>query len=197
VSAPDLSAAAARRIALAAQGFTDRAPRGNVTVEHVRRVLGRVGLFQIDSVNVLVRAHYLPLFARLGPYAPSLLESLAYERRELFEYWGHEASLMPVTYEPLLRWRMDRASQGEAWGGLVTFARENRAYVEAAYQAVVDRGPLSAAGLGKRTAPAGPWWGWDERKHALEWLYWTGQIAIASRPNFERVYDLPVRIYPP
>src|SRR3954447_8196388 len=102
VPAPDLSAAEARRIALAAQGFADRRPRGAVGLQHARRVLGRVGLFQIDSVNVLVRAHYLPLFSRLGPYPSSLLDSLAYKRRELFEYWGHEASLLPIAIEPLL-----------------------------------------------------------------------------------------------
>ena len=197
MSAPDLSAAAARRIALAAQGFTDRPPRGAVNLEHVRRVLGRVGLFQIDSVNVLVRAHYLPLFSRLGPYPASLLDTLAYRRRELFEYWGHEASFLPMANEPLLRWRMQRAGQGEAWGGLVAFAREHREYVEAAYQNVVDRGPMSASGLDDPGKNVGPWWGWNEGKRALEWLYWTGRIAIANRRNFERVYDLPERIYPP
>jgi uncharacterized protein len=112
VSKPDLSAAEARRIALAAQGFADRAPTGAVDARHARRVLGRVGVFQIDSVNVLVRSHYLPLFSRLGPYPAGLLDTLAYKRRELFEYWGHEASFLPIGNQPLFRWRMARYAAG-------------------------------------------------------------------------------------
>src|SRR5918996_4671656 len=104
----DVSAAEARRIALAAQGFADRPPSGAVDARLIRRVLGRIGLLQIDSVNVLVRTQYLPLFARLGPYPASILETMAYERRELFEYWGHEASFLPMALYPLLHWRMER-----------------------------------------------------------------------------------------
>ncbi len=159
MSKPDLSAAEARRIALAAQGFADRAPRGTVDARHARRVLERLGVFQIDSVNVLVRSHYLPLFSRLGPYPANLLDTLAYKRRELFEYWGHEASFLPMASQPLFRWRMARYAAGGGWTGMVTFAREHPEYIETVYQTVVERGPISASGLDNRGERGGPWWG--------------------------------------
>src|SRR4051812_10808900 len=114
--ADSLSPRQARRIALAAQGFTDPRPTGAVTMRHVNRVLGRIGLLQIDSVNVLQRAHYLPLFSRLGAYPTELLDrASAKPPRTLFEYWGHEASLLPVGLHPYLRWRMRRWTES-AWG---------------------------------------------------------------------------------
>src|SRR3712207_3410621 len=119
-----ITLAQARRIALAAQGFTDRAPGGVPDLRHLRRVLRRVGLLQIDSVNVLQRAHYLPLYSRLGPYPTALLDRAAYRApRELFEYWGHEASLIPVELQPALRWRM-AAWRTQAWGGMRRIAEE-------------------------------------------------------------------------
>src|SRR5690242_16213667 len=111
-----LTPAEARRAALTAQGFADRTLRAPPGAPALRRVLDRIGLLQIDSVNVLVRAHYLPLFSRLGPYDAALLDRASQRApRRLFEYWGHEASLLPVQLHPLLRWRMDRAEH-EAWG---------------------------------------------------------------------------------
>ena len=193
----DISAAEARRIALAAQGFVDRPPTGAVDLRLIRRVLGRIGLLQIDSVNVLARTQYLPLFARLGPYSAHVLDSLAYERRELFEYWGHEASYLPVAMQPLFRWRMARAAAGEAWNGLVRISTERPELVERIYHLVAERGPISAGGHEEREQRAGPWWGWSDSKRAFEWLFWTGRIAIANRKNFERQYDLPERVIPP
>jgi uncharacterized protein YcaQ len=192
-----LSRSEARRLALAAQGFADPRPIGAVDRRHVRRTLGRVRLIQVDSVNVLVRSHYLPLFSRLGPYDPALLDRMAYERRELFEYWGHEASLIPVALQPLFRWRMARAANGEIWQGMARIARERPEYVEAIYQEVVSGGPLSASGLSDPGDRGGPWWGWADGKRALEWLFWTGRLSVAGRRNFERLYDLPERVIPP
>lgn len=197
MSKPDISAAEARRIALAAQGFADRRPGGTVDTRLVRRVLGRVGLLQIDSVNVLVRTQYLPLYSRLGPYPARILEDLAYNRRELFEYWGHEASYLPTAMQPLFRWRMARAAEGAVWGGLLQLSRERPDLVEQVYRLLAERGPLSAGAFGDEAARSGPWWGWSDSKRALEWLFWTGRIAVASRKNFERFYDLPERVIPP
>src|SRR5947208_9612884 len=121
-----LSASAARRIALAAQGFAAERADGETNAGHVRRVIDRLGLLQMDSVNVLTRAHYLPLFSRLGNYDSTHLDSLAWGRkskRGLFEFWAHEASLLPVTTHPLWRWKMHRMR--EATGGcVVTGSRE-------------------------------------------------------------------------
>ncbi|HET9443175.1 MAG TPA: crosslink repair DNA glycosylase YcaQ family protein [Acidimicrobiales bacterium] len=191
-----LSGPEARRLALRAQGFTDPAATGRVDARHVRRVLGRVGLLQIDSVNVLVRAHYLPVFSRLGPYPTALLDRMAYGRAELFEYWAHEQSLLPVALHPLVRWRMARAAAGQTWGGLARFAREHPAYVEAIHAEVVERGALPASALRDPGRRSGPWWGWGEGKRALEWLHWTGRLAAVRRPSFERVYDVPERVLP-
>ena len=110
-----LSASQARRIALAAQGFRDPRPAGKVDRRHLRRVMGRLGLLQLDSVPVVMRTQYLPLFARLGPYDPNLLDRVAYRDDEWFETWCHEASLMPVEDEPLMRWHKARAAAGQTW----------------------------------------------------------------------------------
>ncbi|HEY0485000.1 MAG TPA: crosslink repair DNA glycosylase YcaQ family protein [Mycobacteriales bacterium] len=194
----DLSPGEARRIALAAQGFADPVPRGTPDIRALRRVLGRVGLLQLDSVNVLVRSHYLPLFSRLGAYPATLLDRAAYSRRrELFEYWGHEASLLPVTTQPLLRWRMERAAS-DAWGRIRRIRAEHPGLVERVRDLVAERGPVGAGDLaGPRAVRAGPWWDWDETKTALEWLFFTGEITTASRRGFERLYDLTERVLPP
>jgi uncharacterized protein len=193
-----LSAAQARRMALAAQGFGDppggREPDGWA----LRRVLDRVGLIQIDSVNVLSRAHYLPLFSRLGPYDTELLDRAAHRApRKLFEYWGHEASLLPVATQPLLRWRMERAGD-DAWGGVRRIQRERPELVERVLADVRDRGPIAASEVVEEERPArtGPWWDWSDVKRAFEWLFWSGQITSARRRGFERLYDLPERVLP-
>jgi uncharacterized protein YcaQ len=165
-------------------------------------VLGRIGLLQIDSVNVLARAHYLPLLARLGPYATSVLDEAAWgprRRRRLFEYWAHEASLLPVESQPLLRWRMERAARGEGiYSGLARFGRERRDYVEAVLAEVGARGALAASELSSGGRAQGSWWGWSDGKRALEWLFWAGLVTTATRRGaFERVYDLSARVLPP
>ena len=192
-----LTPAEARRVALAAQGFTDRRPVGTPDARALRRVLGRIGLVQIDSVNVLVRSHYLPLYSRLGPYPPALLERAAWRPpRSLFEYWGHEASLLPVAAQPLLRWRMQRARQ-DAWGRMRRIAQERPGFVDWVRQEVADKGPLTAGQIEHdRPAKRTGWWNWDDLKVALEWLFWCGQVTSASRRGFERCYDLPERVLP-
>jgi uncharacterized protein len=195
-----LSLAQARRVALAAQGFTDPAPLGVPDRRTLRRVVGRTGVFQIDSVNVLARAHYLPLFSRVGPYPVDLLDRAAYRApRELFEYWGHEASLLPVDTYPLMRWRMDEAHT-DAWGGMVRVAKEQPRLVADVLEEVRRSGPLSAGEIeeanGGRTKRSGPWWDWSHVKRAIEYLFWAGEVATASRRGFERLYDLPERVLP-
>jgi uncharacterized protein YcaQ len=191
-----LTVAQARRIALAAQGFADARPAGRVDARHLRRVLDRIGVLQIDSVNVLVRSYELPLFARLGPHSRALLPDLVERRRELFEYWAHEASFAPVELHPLLRWRMEAAA-GHAWSHVRAMPRDLPDYVAAVYEEVAERGPLSARELSDGGEKSGPWWGWSKGKAALEWLFWSGVITSAGRgSNFERRYDLPERVLP-
>ena len=195
-----LSAAQARRVALAAQGFAD--PRSDVPDRRaLRRVLKRTGLFQIDSVNVLARAHYLPLFSRLGPYPTDLLETAAYRRpRILFEYWGHEACFLPVEAQPLFRWRMDDALH-HAWGGMQRIARERPDFMQRVLDDVAAMGPVSAGEMsvahsGERPTRKGPWWDWDDVKAALEFHFWAGEVTTAHRRGFERFYDLTERVLP-
>jgi uncharacterized protein YcaQ len=147
---------------------------------------------------VLVRAHYLPAFSRLGPYERETLDRMAYRTpRELFEYWGHEASLLPVEIQPLLRWRMQEA-HAAAWGSVRRIARDRPGFVERVLQEVRACGPLGASELeGERPRRGGPWWDWHDSKVALEWLFWSGQVTTASRRGFERLYDLPERVLPP
>ena len=202
---PDsLSLREARRVAIAAQGFANTAPEdastaAAVEARHARRMIGRLGLVQIDSVNVLVRSHYLPLFSRLGPYEAVLLDRLAYggRRRALFEYWGHEASLIPVEQQPLFRWRMARAERNEGiYGGLARFAAERRPYIDSVLAEVAARGPMGASELSEAGRGAGGWWGWSDGKQALEYLFWAGLVTTAGRRGFERLYDLPERVLP-
>lgn len=188
---------AARRIALAAQGFGEARPAGVIDRRHLRRVLGRIGLIQIDSVSVVARAHYMPLFSRLGAYPRALLDDAAWSRRKtLFEYWAHEASLLPLETQPLLRWRMARAEAGHGiYGGLARFGAERRAFIDTVLAAVRDRGPIAASDF-EGDKGAGGWWGWSETKRALEWLFWAGLVTTATRRGFERLYDLPERVLP-
>jgi uncharacterized protein YcaQ len=160
-------------------------------------VFARVGLIQIDSVNVIVRSQELPLFARLGPHRRDLLSAMV-EDGELFEYWGHEASLLPVEVFPHLRWRMEAAgAKAAGWNGLIRLARERPDYVEAVYEEVRERGVVSAGELDDPGDKSGPWWGWRHGKQALEYLFWCGRLSARRRSSFERVYDLTERMIDP
>lgn len=193
-----LSLAAARRVALAAQGLADPRPDAPVTRRHLNRVLGRLGLLQIDSVSVIVRAHYMPLFSRLGAYPQALLDDHAYARpRALFEYWAHEASYLPLDAWPLWQWRMRRAERNERiYGRLAEFGRERADLIAEIETRIARDGALCASDM-EGARGQGGWWGWSDAKHALEWLFWAGRITAATRkPSFERVYDLPERVIP-
>lgn len=196
----ELSISEARRLALAAQGFGQPRDGAAPPIAQLLRTIHRLGVVQIDSVNVLVRSHYLPLYSRLGPYDRALLDRAAYagRRRSLFEYWGHEASLLPVALQPLFRWRMARAARGIGlYGMLARWARRHRAFVESVLAEVRARGPLSASELSDAGRARGPWWGWSNGKRALEFLFWAGEVTTATRRSFERVYDVPARALPP
>ena len=186
----DLSSAEARRLALSALGFGAKRP-ARAGIAHVRATASRLGAIQVDSVNVLARAHYLPTFSRYGAYPMSALDELAHAKRELFEYWGHAACFLPIDLYPLMRWRMD--SQIEAWSGLDT---KRKAYIEAVYREVGERGAISAGELSIAGKSTGPWWGWSDGKQAMEFLFRQGRVAVAGRRNFERLYDLPDRVLP-
>lgn len=184
-----------RRTVLAAQGFGRARPSGAVTVRHGAALLDRVAAIQLDSVNVVARAHELTLFARLGDHPRDLSARLIRHGRA-FEFWGHEASLIDVRLQPALRWRMEEAKRGTMWSGLVAVARDHPDYVRRVREAVRDRGPISARHLEDRGVKPDHMWGWDRGKQALEYLFWTGEITAWRTPNFERVYDLTERALP-
>lgn len=189
----DLSRDEARRIALAAQGFADARPTGRVDMRHLRRVLSRVGLLQIDTVNVLVRSHYLPLFSRLGPYPMSLLDDATYRRRELFETVAHELSLVPVEHYPLLRHHLDAEARYK-WTR--RWAASNRKYIELVLDEVRRKGPLSTDELEHPGRRFGTFWMTSQGKSALNWLFLKGRVMVQNRHNFARSYDLTERVLP-
>lgn len=188
-----LSLAEARRLALAAQGFTDRRPTGRVDRRHLRRVFDRVNVIQVDSVNVLVRSQELPLFARLGPHPRTMLAD-AIDDGELLEYWAHMAAIVPSEQHRLFRWRM---AAGPVWSSVARIARERPGFVEEVRRRVRDEGPITAADLDQRVGKKGTWWSWDDGKIALEYLFAIGALAaVRRRRDFAREYDLPERVLP-
>ncbi len=219
----EMSVEVARRIALAAQGFGEVRPGGRADVRRVRKAINRAGVLQLDSVNVLCRSHYLPVFARVGDYARTTLDRLSWgDGRELFEYfWGHKAALLPLSYYPLLRWRM-RAAEQQVWdqelspdvaapwsvvAGMRRLSIERPGYVDQVLAMVTENGPLTAGEASpdgvrrKRDDPdpdptTGRMWNWQDSKIAIEYLFCTGRVTIAGRRNFERVYDLTERVLP-
>ncbi len=190
----ELSVRQARRIALAAQGFNDPRPSGRVDRRHLRRVLDRMGIIQIDAVNVLVRSQELPLFARLGPHPRTLIED-ATRDRELFEYWVHEASHVPVGLHPNLRWSMERPHRWDSVNRRME--RDRPGYVDEVLARIRDDGPIVSGDLKQRVGPKSPWWDWDDGKMALEYLFFKGVLSATRRPaDFARVYDLTERVIP-
>lgn len=201
-----MSAAAARRTVLAAQGFADSRPSGDVTRRHLQRVVNRTKLLQLDSVNVAVRAHYMPLYSRLGAYPMDLVAAAAWSRRTkpprmFVEYWAHEASLIPVRDWPLLRWRMRR--YGGAWRTKFRELLEHSpGLVDEVLAAVKEIGPVGAGTLerelgGDQRQGRGPWWNRTDTKRACELLFAMGELTTGTRREFERLYDLPERVLPP
>jgi uncharacterized protein YcaQ len=193
-----LSNAQARRIALAAQGFLDP-PHSAPTMRTFVRTVERTGVLQVDSVNVLARAHLMPLYSRMGPYDPSLLERAGSggERRRVLEYWAHVQAFMPVELWPVMQFRKDlyRGQRGK-WG----FSAK-RGIEEGVLAAVRDRGPVTARHLdeefsGPRTKQH--WgWNWSDARQVLDYLFLVGDVAIAGRTSqFEVLYDVPERVLP-
>lgn len=219
----EVSVGVARRIALNAQGFGVRRPAGRADVRRVRKGIASAGVLQVDSVNVLCRSHYLPVFARVGEYSRTTLDRMSWgDGRELFEYfWGHKAALLPLSSYPLLRWRM-RAAERQVWDeelspdvtapwsvvtGMQRLSAERPGYVDEVLAMVTEKGPLTAGeaspdGVRRtRTDPdpdpsTGRMWNWQDAKIAIEYLFCTGRVTIAGRRNFERVYDLTERVLP-
>ena len=199
-----MSAAQARRTALAAQGFADPRPTGQPGRRHLAKVLSRVQLFQLDSVNVAVRAHYMPMFSRLGPYPMDLVDEAAWtdtarKPRLLVEYWAHVASLIPVDDWPLLRWRMRRYDDPEVydWGSVA----QNKALIADVLATVKDLGPIGAGPLERELGldgerARGGWWNRSDVKRVCEYLFATGELTTATRRGFERLYDLTERVIP-
>jgi uncharacterized protein len=191
--------AEARRIALTAQGFGVPKLERSVTMRDVQAVTNRLAQFQIDSINVVTRAQFMPLFSRLGPYDPGLVERAAYRSpRRLFEYWGHAASLIDISLQPLLRFRMQPGFR-DIWTGVERVARENADLIPFIREEVAARGPISARELeiAEQRDRSNWGWNWSRVKTILEWLFYVGEVTSAYRnAQFERVYDLPERVIP-
>ena len=199
-----LSAAQARRVALAAQGFHEPAPRGPVTRAHLKRLIARLQVLQLDSVSVAVRAHYAPVFSRLGPYDRDVLDRAAWSHsarspRLLIEYWAHEAALMAVEDWPLLRWRMRQYRHGR-WG--TDIVKKNARLAEEVLAAVAELGPSTAGQIeayleSEPRGRKGPWWDRSETKWVAEALWSAGALTTATRVGFARHYELTERVLPP
>ncbi len=192
-----LSAAEARRIALAAQGFARPRPPAPGT-RQLNLALARMATLQIDSVNVFARSHYMPLFSRLGPYDTAALDRLLFAQRPPYvEYWAHVAAFIPATDWSLFRFRMDdlRAKYGTKSDG---FFQTNRDTIDWVRAELAERGPLRPAQIehDARRGSRGPWWDWDVVKNALEYLWMFGEVAIAGRRGFERRYGLAADVIP-
>jgi len=194
-----LTLSEARRIALAAQGFGAAKSESASGWAAQDKEFKRLHLLQIDSVNVLTRSHYLPLFSRLGNYDRAVLDkrTLAHTNRAAFECWAHEASLVRMELHPLMRWRMNRAHRGDGiYKSMRDFARDEKAYLKNLLKFVASHGPTSQSDLPDKSKGQGGWWGWSKGKLALETLFAQGALTTSKREKFERFYDLPDRVIP-
>ena len=189
-----LSAAQARRVAIAATGLGERRPAGKVDVRHLRKVVQQVGIVQLDSVNAVARAHELLFFSRLGPFDKQLLHSFVYERRELYEGWLHVASLIPTELWPMLAWRRSSGVH-TGWN---EWRSKNASVVHEVESMLRERGPLASSDVNHLGPKKGPWWDWSLGKRAIEALFVAGEVGVTTRRGaFERVYDLIERVIPP
>src|SRR5215212_5630449 len=199
VRSEKLSRASARRVALAAQGFGRPRPERTIGIRDIQVVIDRVAQLQIESINVVTRAHFMPLFSRLGPYDTALLERAAHRPpRRLFEYWGHAASLIDISLQPLLRFRMQPGFR-DVWTGVERVAQQNADLIPFIRDEVAARGPISARDLEIAVQRDRSNWGWNwsRVKTVLEWLFYVGEVTSAYRNSqFERVYDLPELVIP-
>ncbi len=198
---PELSADEARWIAIEAQGLSRNRLTARVTRPRLLKVITALGTLQLDTVNVFERAQFLVLFARLGPYGVNRFHDMNGPEGDLFEYWGHAASLLPMADQPLLRWRMAALHPyggGEKYTAhLEAWSKEHKDYVNAVLKEVSERGGLTASELEDPRRQNGEWWGRRSfGRQALEWLFLKGDVVGWRRPNFERVYDLPERVIP-
>jgi uncharacterized protein YcaQ len=196
---PHIPAATARRLLLGAQGLLDD-PRGRVTADRVYDLVERMGFVQIDSINVLERAHHLTLAARLQGYRPQLLDRLLERDRRLFEHWTHDASAIPTRWYPYWRYRFERYRQKvleHPWWRERVGPDPDRVLADVR-ERLVREGPLMTRDFeDTRDASADrTWWGWKPEKAALEYLWRTGEAAVVGRVSFHKVYDLAERVLP-
>ena len=194
-----LSIAEARRVALAAQGFNFPKREGKSNWAKINKTVNQINLLQIDSVNVLVRSHYLPVFSRLGHYDHATLDARTFsnKKRTMFECWSHEASLVPLELHPLMRWRMNRALNGNGtYGSMNRFAHDQHDYVKSVLEFIKRNGPTAVSDFPGSGKGEGGWWGWSKGKMAFETLFDQGLITTAARPSFERIYDLTENVIP-
>ena len=194
-----LTRAEARRLALHAQGFQNQSRDGKNNWAAISKTIDPLLLLQIDSVNVLVRSHYLPLFSRLGNYDRSILDkrTLETKNRHMFECWAHEASFVPMQHHPLVRWRMDRALAGNArYGSMSQFIKQEKSFLKKTLQHIQKNGPTTASSIPGSGKGEGGWWGWSKGKMTMETLFAQGLITTTRRDGFERIYDVPERVIP-
>lgn len=191
-----ISLDAARRIALGAQGFADPRPTGRVDRRHFRRVMGRMGVLQLDSVNVCVRSHYMPFYSRLGPYDRSALDSWLNDSGENIEYWAHVAATIPKDDFPLWRWKMESRDSSAYGRRLDAILEAHPTILDDVYRLVDEDGPITISDVDAPTSNGEPWWDWGPHKYALEVLFHRGEVTVSRTGNFMRRYDTVERAIP-